>query len=479
MVSVRARLALWYAGVFALFLGAFSASGYVLVSRSSLARVDESLLEGVVAVAAALDLEAEEQGDPRQFIPHVVEEFRFHDLAVAVLEKGTGRLLAGWSADSESTDTITSPQVNGALARARDGTPVYSTVETPAGPARVVVVRRPVGKVDVVLGAVHSLQAQHQLLRELKFALAAAVPLVLLFATAGGYFLARKSLRPVTVMAERAAHIGATTLHERLPMPKQRDELGQLALVFNELLARLDRAFDQQRQFIADASHELRTPVAILTGEAELALSQPNRSREELQSALETMRAEAERLQRIVEDLFLLARSDAGERLVQPEEIYLGELAGECVRAVRTLAARKGVTISYEGSEDLPFAGDNGLLRRAVLNLLDNAIKFTPTGGTVKVRGKEGEGRYALEVVDSGPGIAPEALPHVFDRFFRVREGPRGSDIPGAGLGLAIARRIAEAHGGTLELTRSDRGGTIFTLFFLTGVHESIGAAPT
>ena len=118
MVSVRARLALWYAGVFALFLGAFSAAGYVLVARSSLARVDESLLEGVVAVAAALDLEAEDPGDPRQFIPHVVEEFRFHDLAVAVLEKGTGRLLAGWSADSESTDTITSPQVNGALARA-------------------------------------------------------------------------------------------------------------------------------------------------------------------------------------------------------------------------------------------------------------------------------------------------------------------------------------------------------------------------
>src|SRR5205814_24809 len=175
------------------------------------------------------------------------------------------------------------------------------------------------------------------------------------------------------------------TLHERLPVANPSDELGRLAAVFNELLARVGTAFEQQRQFIADASHELRTPVAIVSGEAELALSREERSADELRVALRTIREEMLALQRIVEDLFLLARAHAGERLIAPSEMYLGELCAECVRLVRSLAARKHITVRYADGDELPMRGDEAMLRRVLLNLLDNAIKYTPSGGSVTV----------------------------------------------------------------------------------------------
>jgi heavy metal sensor kinase len=327
---------------------------------------------------------------------------------------------------------------------------------------RAIALPHRIGARTIIVGAVHRLHAHRRLLAGVRLSLGLGIPLLLVLSTLGGYLLARKSLRPVAVMTDRAAHISATTLHERLPVANPNDELGRLARVFNELLARVGAAFEQQRQFIADASHELRTPVAIASGEAELALLRDDRTADELRTALRTIREEMLALQRIVEDLFLLARAHAGERLVTPSEMYLGELCAECVRSIRTLAARKQITVRYDGSDELPMRGDESLLRRLLLNLLDNAIKYTPAGGSVTVSARMETGSYAVEVADTGGGVPPESRTRVFDRFYRAQRAREAGEASGAGLGLAIAQWIAQAHAGTVALVKSGETGSVF-----------------
>jgi heavy metal sensor kinase len=315
---------------------------------------------------------------------------------------------------------------------------------------------------EMVVGAVQSLGPQRRTLGEARTALLIGAPLMLLFAAAGGYALAWKSLSPVATMTAQAGRIGAGTLHERLPITNPRDELGRLGSVFNDLLGRLQDAFERQRRFMADASHELRTPVAIIGAEAEIARSGEGRSAEELRRSLDTIDEEAARLTRIVEEMFLLARADAGAQPIVRENMYLADMARDAVQRVRSLAARKQITVECDAREDLPFYGDEGLLRRLLLNLLDNAIKHTPPGGSITVRAARRDEVYVLEVTDTGSGIPPEAHARIFDRFFRLdRAAGAGA---GAGLGLAIGRWIAEAHGGRLELVRSDRSGSTFAV---------------
>jgi two-component system, OmpR family, sensor kinase len=476
-LSIRARLALWYGAVFAVSLGAVAWSLYDVVARRSLANVDASLHEAVTAVASALEIEAEDQRITPRLAHRVVREFRFRDLQIAVYDRAAKSLVPGEAPSEEEdvgVDTIARdiatqtfgmdvPDFGKFLENASLTGPTYGNLHTEAGDVRAIALPRRLGRKTVIVGGVHGLSAHRQLLHELRLSMGLGIPLLLVLSTLGGFLLARKSLKPVAVMTERAAHISVSTLHERLPVSGSGDELARLASVFNDLLGRLGASFEQQRQFIADASHELRTPVSIVSGEAELALSREERSPDELRAALRTIREEMQGLQRIVEDLFLLARAHAGERLLSPSELYLGELCAECVRAVRSLAAQKQLTVRYEGTDELPLRGDEALLRRLLLNLLDNAIKHTPREGRVTVSARPVDGEYVVEVEDSGSGIPEDARARVFDRFFRAeRARGAGEPLSGAGLGLAIARSIAQAHGGRLTLERSDSSGTLF-----------------
>jgi heavy metal sensor kinase len=312
-----------------------------------------------------------------------------------------------------------------------------------------------------------SLHPQEEMLEEVRHTFDWVIPISVALASVGGYFLARKSLAPVVSMSTQAGRIGAENLNERLPVQNAKDELGHLAASFNQLLERVDQSFERQRRFMSDASHELRTPAAILRGEAEVALSRNERSAEEYRESLGVLHAEAQRLTQIVEDLFTLTRADAGQYPLSPRDFYFDELVADCTHTTRSLALAKQITLTCDVPEELPVRGDEALLRRMILNLLDNAIKYTPAGGRVTVSCERAANEYALSVTDTGPGIPAELQQKVFERFFRVDKARTRSekDGGGAGLGLSIARWIAEAHQGRLILARSDSSGSTFTAF--------------
>jgi signal transduction histidine kinase len=244
-----------------------------------------------------------------------------------------------------------------------------------------------------------------------------------------------------------------------------RDELGRLAETFNELLGRLNASLTQQRQFMADASHELRTPVATTRTAASVALQQPHRDEAEYRQALEIVEQQASRLSRIVEDMFTLARADAGNYPVRFVPMYLDEVVDDVVRAARVLAAPKAVSIELTAASSAAFTGDEDLLRRLVGNLLHNAVRHAPPHSVVSVSLERGGDGYAITITDRGPGIPPEIQPRIFERFYRgdvARARDGWSD--GAGLGLALSRWIANVHQGDVRLVRSSDEGTTFAV---------------
>jgi two-component system, OmpR family, sensor kinase len=469
--SLRARLALWYACAFALLLAGFAAAVYLFFARTTLSQVDAYLSETADAVESVVAGEQAKGRPDSATVARIIREFRFRDIGVALYDPATGAVVAANTApahpgavpDSDATAPLTYAELTRGPRAEREELFEFTTVPTPAGDERVHLSPLPLGPQGLVLAVTRSLRGHRRILREVRNAFLVAIPLGLLLATIGGYLLARASLRPLVAMSGSAERIGATTLHERLPVANPRDELGRLATVFNGLLGRLDRSFEQQRQFMADASHELRSPVAVISGEAELALARRERPTEEYRDALTTIHGEARRVTRIVEDLFLLARAGAGDQPLVLSELYLDELAAECVRAMQALAAQRRIDLrDVPADGEMPFRGDEALLRRLLVNLLDNAIKYTPAGGQVRIAAARCGPVYRLTVSDSGLGIPAEAQGRIFERFYRARDDPNDRD--GAGLGLPIARWIAEVHGGRLALTRSDEQGTTFTV---------------
>jgi signal transduction histidine kinase len=289
-------------------------------------------------------------------------------------------------------------------------------------------------------------------------AMVVGIPIVLLLAATGGLWLASIGLRPITDMARRAAGIAPTGL-EDLGQTDRTDELGQLAVAFNGLVARIRATLQTQRQFMADASHELRTPVSVVRATSDVMLSREHRDEAEYREAMTIVGAQARRLGRLVEDMLVLARADAGGYPLRPVDLYLDELVSDCRRAVDVLAIERGVTIRSAGPADIPFRGDEDLLRRLVLNVLQNAVQHTPSGGAVAVDIARDPEAVRIRVTDEGVGIPAGDQQRIFDRFVQLDAARRGQ---GTGLGLPIARWIAEAHSGTLVLEHSGPGGSTF-----------------
>jgi heavy metal sensor kinase len=288
-----------------------------------------------------------------------------------------------------------------------------------------------------------------------------ASPLLLILASAGGYWMSRRALAPVERMARTAADIEAQNLSKRLPIRGTGDELDQLSATLNAMFARLEDSFRRITQFTADASHELRTPVAIIRTTAEVIRKKP-RSEKEYAAALDRILAESERTTELVEDLMALARADANVEDLALEPVELAELTQTACAEARVLAEAAGIRLTNAGLIQCTVPGDYRALRRLLLILLDNAIKYSKPGGEVQVYLSlcQRERRTAmLEVRDHGIGIAPEDLPHIFERFYRASKD-RSRKVDGVGLGLSIAESIASRHGGEIQVESSPGVGS-------------------
>jgi heavy metal sensor kinase len=470
MDSVRIRLTLWYTAAMALVLVVLAAVTYFVIRQNVVQRADAQASELADTFLSTVEAEigdAPKADGPSDSVAAALSEHQFRDVVFIVFD-GQGNLL-GVSQSFGREGSFEHTSVGGLAASLQplvSKTEFFSSVRLAGRSYRSYTRRFMLNQQGATLIVLQSLKRQREFLETLAGTFAIVIPMAIVLAGFGGYLLARRSLSPVVAMSAEASHIGAENLDARLNVRNPRDELGQLAGSFNELLDRLSRSFEQQRRFVADASHELRTPVAILCGEAEVTLSENKRTEPEYRETLEILRKEANRLKRIVEDLFTLARADAGQHPLALSDFYLDELAAECSHNVRTLAAAKKITLSCESRGEFLVHADETLLRRMVLNLLDNAIKYTPEGGAVSLRCGEQNGSYRLSVQDSGPGVPADLQPRIFERFFRADKArSRGeNDSGGAGLGLAIASWIAGAHGGRLELTNSTAQGSLFTV---------------
>lgn len=463
--SVRTRLTLWYTGVLALVLITFSVGVYTLMARKLLQRLDTNLQKEVEGITRLFLHEKDEEETDQYAARSSFRKSYFPHQAVAFYD-ARGELLS----ELILNETIHASLPEGFTTNAGDDIRVFTLPETQdegKDSMRVAAFRITSPSMSapcfiVISEPLTGLTADLELLRSIFYV---AVPAALALAGSGGWFLARKSLAPVVMMSDSARRISAEHLDKRLPVANPRDELGQLAATFNELLGRLHQSFAQQRQFMADASHELRTPLTVMRTASEVTLKQPHREESEYREALTILCQQSQRLTCIVEEMFTMARADAGQRELEQSDFYLDELIAETVRGATVLAQPKNVAIGVAPTQESPYYGDENLLRRMLLNLLDNAIKYTPPGGRINVCLAQDATAYSITIADTGSGIPAEAQSQIFERFYRA-EKARGraeqANGSGAGLGLSIARWITEAHDGSLTLQQSSHQGSTF-----------------
>lgn len=451
--SIRVRLTLWYLLVFSGLLIIFSLYIYSVVSRDMHNRFDASLLRTSQSMANYFSEFRDRESDADE-ANETISQLKEGRESAAIFREG--QLLATNNEDVEAA--ISSTRILETSGPERKS--AFAT--EPNLNKRLVVFPfqyNGVNYMSAVFEPLDKLEAQIGHVRKLfLFGLSAA----LLLGAVGGFLLAQKSLAPMVNISEQAEHISARNLSERLKITNPDDELGRLAGVFNELLSRLDASFGVMREFMADASHELRTPLTIIHGEAQVSLSRIHTENEYRQS-LGIIRDQAKRMGNIVSDMLALARADAGEQHLLMEDLYLNDLVIESCQAAQALAVPKRIQLSCEALEDLVFHGNEELLQRMIVNLVDNAIRYTPEGGSVSVKLTSNSSCSQLVVSDTGIGIPPESIGRVFDRFYRVRDVPTLAN-GGSGLGLSIVKLAAESHRGSVALVSKPGQGSTFTV---------------
>jgi heavy metal sensor kinase len=435
--SIGARLTLWYAAAFAVALVVLGIAMWVAVQQSLYRAIDDGLGERVKGIHTFI-----EDHKTRLDLEEVKEEFRAHgDLFRVVDPVG---------ASVHRSDTLTGielPPVGAAAAEPR-----FDNLTAHGAPLRMLTQNVAVDDQIYAIQVAVPLGEVQRGFRDALFLLVPLFVLMLVAASAGGYFLSRRALAPVDRITQAARSITADNLSQRLAVPRTGDELERLSMTLNEMIGRLEAAFKRISRFTADASHELRTPLAVMRTTAEVALRHDGGDGEH-RAALEGVVVEVERTSQLVDNLLLLAKTDAGGATLARELVDFVAVADEARAQMSVLARAKGVALDGRMSIDpLVVSGNRDALRRLFLILLDNAIKYTPVGGAAEIK-VLAHGTSAVGVVtDTGIGIPAEDLPHVFDRFYRV-DRARSRDHGGTGLGLAIAHWIAESHGGAISVT--------------------------
>lgn len=288
------------------------------------------------------------------------------------------------------------------------------------------------------------------------------LPILISLAVGSGYWLMRRSLQPVDEITRRAEGITSTNLSQRLPVIRTGDELERLSVALNRMIERLDQAFQHINRFSADASHELRTPLTILQLELE-GIAQTHRLNPVLTDQIGSALEETDRMSHIVENLLAISRLDAGEVKMDKTRMDLGQLAASTADQMRLLAEEKQIQFRTNVAENVYVEGDRSRLQQVVVNLIANAIKYTPDGGAVEVSVCANGSTAVLDISDNGVGISEDALPHVFERFYRADKA-RSRNSGGAGLGLAIAKSICTAHGAQIKVSSQEGHGSRFTV---------------
>ncbi|WDT74110.1 MAG: heavy metal sensor histidine kinase [Candidatus Manganitrophus sp.] len=460
--SIRGRLALWYGtilGVAFLFVGLLL---FVYLSRNLHSDFDFSLRSTAEALArASLD---RSPPLPELDIEALLQQLDNPDPTSNFFQlfDPRGRFGAGSRNLSKRTYPLTEVALNNAL----QGKFTYETFIDPDR-GKIRWVTYPViqnGRLVNILQVGGSLRNLEKVLQRLRLILLFLFPATLLLAVAGGWLLTLRALQPVDAMAQVARRITAGDLSRRIPVHAGQDELSRLAETFNAMIAQLEESIQRLRQFSADASHELRTPLTILKGETELALRQA-RTMEEYQETLASSLEEIDRISRIVEELFLLSKADLGEARLERKPVALAPLFKETLTQMELLAKEKAISLRFDCREETTITGDSDRLRELLLNLVENAIRYTPPEGRIIVTLSR-EGSHArVTVSDTGIGIPKEDLSKIFDRFYRS-DSAREIHPKGSGLGLSICRWIVHAHGGTIQVDSTPGLGTLFTLRF-------------
>lgn len=462
--SIKFKFTVWYLLVLTLLLVGLSVTTYAYLSRNLYESLDDSLivrtdqLRNVRGVLRAIA-----QGTFEEEVGEVVVLYYERDgeiyatsrrgLQIQLDTKSVRAAIEGQSAfETVSVENV--GEIRFRIVPFRPDRPV-PLPRGPGAPPRgfsirsaAIAVGQPTDQIDVALG-------------ELVRTFLVALPLTLLVAGAGGVFLAGQALKPVDQMTKAAQEIEETDLSRQIPVNTQ-DELGRLGSTLNQMLARLDRAFNRQKEFTGDASHELRTPLAVIQAESTLAL-QRDRTSEEYRSSLDTIAEEAESMSRIISQMLALARADSGADQVVFEELELHGLLREVAEDMEALSRGKSLRWETRLNGSSTVMGDRGLLKQLFLNLIENSVRYTPQGGEVSIRSEVNDHEALLSVSDSGIGISEEHLPHIFERFYRVDKA-RSRSEGGSGLGLAICQQIIELHQGRIEVRSAEGKGTTFTV---------------
>lgn len=454
-MTVRLRLALWAAALFMVVLLVFGTFVYLRMQQTLHAALDDSLQLSATQIVTMVQVsDGQVAFGTGQSQPDESASLRRRRATVRILD-GTGQIVQAFGRYDDLAVTPAS------LAAAQVGQSSLATLSDPQSGLPVRVYSVPLledGRLIAIVQVARSLDSIDATLDRLLSTLLLAGPLLVLAAGLGGYFLSARALAPIDRITRLARRTSAENLSARIGLPATNDEVGRLAATFDEMLARLENAFRREHQFAADASHELRTPLAAMQAILNVT-AQKRRAPEEYEQAMADLAQEADRLQSLVENLLRVARGEASQIGVY-EAVDLSTLLRDVTDSLRPLAEAKGLTFSCHVPEGLTLQGDSDSLIRLFVNLVDNAVKYTDKGGvTVTARGVDG--RIRIVVADSGRGIPPWHLAHIFDRFYRAEQSRSAG---GAGLGLSIALDIARAHGGTLSAQNARGGGALFTV---------------
>jgi heavy metal sensor kinase len=453
--SIRVRLTLLYVALLSLVLVLYAAGASALLLRNLGEQLDHRLNEDVETIEGLLAWDANGHirlatenldEDQRDLQPHLLEVW---SAAGAVLYRSPGLGKGDLGPTPVAAGSAAGLEVR--FARLADGTRI-----------RLVGRRHAVQGSSVILRLGLSEEPLWREFRRTVSVLAIGLPLAVLMVGATGYAVAKRALRPLDAMAQRAEKITAERLSERLPIGNPGDELGHLARVFNGTLARLERSFEQLRRFTADASHELRTPLTAIRSVGEVSL-QKSGDAEYYRDIVGSMLEETNRLTHLVDSLLTMSRADAGRIPLQYTRFPVLDLAKEAASLIEVLAEEKNQRMTVGGDPRVMARGDRLILRQALLNLIDNAVKYSADGGSIEICVGADHGEAYVDVRDSGPGIPAEHRPKVFDRFYRVDKGRSRGD-GGAGLGLSISDWAVRAHGGRIELECDDGPGCRFRM---------------